>query len=367
MKKRFWGAMPAIAFILAVVTGSVSLFAMPQEQWSEAERRPLASAPVISSANIMDGRFFDDLDMWLADHFTAREYFRHLRLLYQTGVLKENEYNGFVREGDSIISLQKKVNEASVEYATGRFKAVWEKYLESAGGSVYGVLIPDKSAYLSGKGYPVLDFDLMEGMYSENMPYADIIGIEELLDLQDYYLTDSHWRQENLIPVAKYILEKMGRDASALDDESISKMLVYPFLGVYAGQSAMDPDPETLYYLTGGFLDGLKAIDMENKAPTAIADPINCDERDLYTMFLGGGKGLIRIDNPNGPEGELILFRDSFGSSMAPLLAAGYSRVYVVDLRYVHPDVLGRYIRFTGQDVLFMFSEILMNNSQGIR
>ena len=110
MKKRFLGALPAIAFIIAVITGSISLFALPSKQWSEAERRQLALAPAVSMPNIMDGKLFDDLDMWLADHFTAREYFRHLRVLYQTGLLHENEYNGFVLEGNSIISLQKKVN-----------------------------------------------------------------------------------------------------------------------------------------------------------------------------------------------------------------------------------------------------------------
>ena len=37
---------------------------------------------------------------------------------------------------------------------------------------------------------------------------------------------------------------------------------------------------------------------------------------------------LLTVDNPNArTDRELVIFRDSFGSSLAPLLLEGYSRV----------------------------------------
>ena len=53
---------------------------------------------------------------------------------------------------------------------------------------------------------------------------------------------------------------------------------------------------------------------------------------------------------------RLIVFRDSFGSSPAPLLAA----------RYIDPYLLSRYMRFENADVLFLYSATLLNDSQGV-
>ncbi len=365
MIKKITGHLPALAFLSAVIVGGTTLFALPKNTWSYTERRPLASAPEFSSKNFLNGHWFSELDTWMADHFQARETFRHMRVVFQTGILNESEYNGFIEYEGSIVNLQKDVNEASISYAADRFEAVWQKYLQNKNVNIYQTIVPDKSSLLEGN-FPTLDTGLMDRLYGEALPFANPLSLRGLLTLEDYYLTDTHWRQEALIPVAQHILKEMGRDTSLLNG-NFKENSLYPFLGVYAGQSAMAPAPETIFYLTGGYFDGLSVIDLETHAPMLLYDPQGCDERDLYTMFLGGGKGLIRIDNPSAPEGELILFRDSFGSSMAPLLTSAYSRVYVVDLRYVHPDVLGRFIRFNGSDVLFMFSETLLNNSQGLR
>ncbi len=58
---------------------------------------------------------------------------------------------------------------------------------------------------------------------------------------------------------------------------------------------------------------------------------------------------------------ELILFRDSFGSSIAPLLLDGYSKITLVDIRYIHPDLLGKFVDFRGCDVLFLYSSLVLN------
>lgn len=39
------------------------------------------------------------------------------------------------------------------------------------------------------------------------MPYIDLT---DLLSLDDYYRTDSHWRQEKILPVAQRLAETMG-------------------------------------------------------------------------------------------------------------------------------------------------------------
>ena len=77
---------------------------------------------------------------------------------------------------------------------------------------------------------------------------------------------------------------------------------------------------------------------------------------------------IITLENPEvakrlGEEKELIIFRDSFGSSLAPLLTTEYSKITLVDLRYIASPLLRNVVDFkAGQDVLIIYSTEILNN-----
>ena len=88
------------------------------------------------------------------------------------------------------------------------------------------------------------------------------------------------------------------------------------------------------------------------------------NSQDKYDVYLSGATPIITVENPNGPEGkELLLFRDSFGSSIAPLLLENYQKITLVDLRYVSSTILDNYIDFNNQDVLFLYSTVVLNQN----
>ena len=64
---------------------------------------------------------------------------------------------------------------------------------------------------------------------------------------------------------------------------------------------------------------------------------------------------------------ELILFRDSYGSSLAPLLAESYAKITLIDIRYISSELLDDYVNFAGQDVLFLYSTLTLNSSQSLK
>ena len=89
---------------------------------------------------------------------------------------------------------------------------------------------------------------------------------------------------------------------------------------------------------------------------------------DPYELFLSGSVSLLTVDNPNArTDRELVIFRDSFGSSLAPLLLEGYSRVTLVDIRYLSPSQLGNFLTFDRQDVWFLYSTSVLNNSSTLK
>jgi hypothetical protein len=74
------------------------------------------------------------------------------------------------------------------------------------------------------------------------------------------------------------------------------------------------------------------------------------------------------LENPLAEtERELVIFRDSFGSSLAPLLLDGYRKITLIDLRYVSSSYLDKLITFDQQDVLFLYSVGLVNSGRLLR
>lgn len=85
-------------------------------------------------------------------------------------------------------------------------------------------------------------------------------------------------------------------------------------------------------------------------------------------MFLSGSLSLITIENPQATrDKKLILFRDSFGSALAPLLISGYREITLVDIRYIHPDHLGQFVDFEGCDVLFLYSTLVLGHGEMLK
>ncbi|UKI28962.1 MAG: hypothetical protein L6V78_00890 [Clostridium sp.] len=56
---------------------------------------------------------------------------------------------------------------------------------------------------------------------------------------------------------------------------------------------------------------------------------------DSYDIFLAGATPVLKITNNKVADKKLIVFRDSYGSSIIPFLAENYHEVIVLDLRYV--------------------------------
>ena len=153
-----------------------------------------------------------------------------------------------------------------------------------------------------------------------------------------------------------------------LDASYTTNQVDDPFYGVYYGQLALSVQPDTLNYLNNETLDACTVYDFETDSFLPIYDFAKTKGKDPYEMFLSGSKSLLTIENPNATtDKELILFRDSFGSSIAPLLVEGYAKITLVDIRYMSPMLLGNFIEFTNQDVLFLYSTSVLNNSNTLK
>ena len=158
------------------------------------------------------------------------------------------------------------------------------------------------------------------------------------------------------------------KTASFEETELIRTKVERPFYGVYYGQAALPMDAETMYYMTNDLLENCIVHNFETGGQTKIYDMEKLQSRDLYDIYLSGAAALLEIQNPAATTGrELVVFRDSFGSSLIPLLVKDYAKITVVDTRYIATDLVGEYLEFHDQDVLFLYSTLILNSSNSLK
>jgi hypothetical protein len=229
-------------------------------------------------------------------------------------------------------------------------------------------VVPDKGYYLAeAAGQLSMDYETLFSLMEAGMPWAEQIDLTVSLSAGDYYQTDTHWRQEKLLDAAGVICQALGVTSPKAEDYT-PKAVERPFYGVYYGQAALPMKPESLYLMKSEVLDHCTVYDHETGKTGSVYDLSKLDSRDLYDVYLSGARAMLTIENPRGQAGkELIVFRDSFGSSMVPLLVQDYAKVTLVDTRYISSELLDQFLDFHGQDVLFLYSTLILNSSSAIK
>ena len=351
--------------LILAIWGGLAAFAWGKApaEVSDAERRPLEQFPAVSGESLLSGQFMKDFADYAVDQFPLRDGFRTLNAYLTYYLLGQKDNNGIYLSDGYAAKMDYPLDEGSVSNALTRFMELHELYLE--GSEVHFALVPDKSYYLAEEaGVLSIDYDALYAHVAESLPWAELIDLREYLTIDDYYRTDTHWRQEQIVPAAQAIAQKLGVTVPEFQQMAIDR----PFYGVYYGQAALPMEPDTMYYLTNEVLENCTVTIHDSGTTAAVLDTTKLGSRDLYDVFLSGGAAVLEINNPAGQAGkELIVFRDSFGSSMVPLLLNDYETVWVLDTRYVNPAMLGNFVDFHGQDVLFLYSTLILNSSSALR
>ena len=353
--------MTMVVFLTLQIILCAVAFVHPAER-SDSERRELAQFPKeITWTGILEKTTMDEFEAYTLDQFPFREFFRCIKAHFQMDVLRIKENNGLAVEDGYIAKIESEFNPGLVDYSIGRLEYIYEQYLSGSNEKTYVSIIPDKN-YFFGKefGYPAPDYDALVNKVRASLPGMTYIDLFDCLSLEDYYRTDTHWSQDKL----GNVVNKLATEMEISDGLSgnYTEHRLEGFEGVYFSQSALYPQPDTLVYLTNDILDACTVFDYEDGETYGIYNQEQFEGEDSYNFFLSGTRALLRIDNPNATtDKELIIFRDSFGSSLAPLLVEGYKSVYLVDIRYVAPDFLGNLIEFEGKDVLFLYSASILD------
>lgn len=362
--------------ILAVTLAGLFIFGfsvwsliLPDKEISKTERSKLEQFPELSINAIQSGEFMSKFDTYTLNQFPLRDLFRTIKATTAYYVLGQKDNNNFYLIDGYIVKMEYPMNTESVKNATDIFTEMYENWLKDTDANIYLSIIPDKNYFAADEGYLSMDYENFVETVKEDMSFAEYIDIFPTLELSDYYKTDTHWRQESITDTAEVLASGMG---ATLKGEYETKKADTEFYGVYHGHSALSYLPaDDLYYLTNETLENAKVTDLETykEIPLYDMEKLSSDDDtkipDAYEMFLSGpNRSILTIDNPNATtDKELIIIRDSYANALAPLLIEGYKKITLVDIRKVPANRLSRFVPVKDQDVLFLQSTLVLNDS----
>ena len=339
-----------IVFLIIIIgLGFISIVAK-DNLLSTFERRKLATFPKF------DKNFTSKLDDYLLDQFVFRNKLINLNSFINRKVLNKIDNNDVYVVGDNIYDKTYPLDEKQVTNFSKKVNYIINNYCDNS--NVYYSVIPDKSKFLFHGKYLKLDY---KQLYSSvrNSIRGEYIDITSNLDIEDYYRTDIHWKQENLSDVVKTLVTSMGKEYKQID---YIKNTYDNFYGASYSKAGTNIKPDVLTYLYNEDMKNISVRHLEYGEKN-IYDIEKLTSLDSYDVFLSGASSFIEIENKNvADDSKLIIFRDSFASSIIPLLTPYYNKITVVDLRYMDFNYAKANLDFENSDVLFLYSTLIINN-----
>ena len=341
---------------------------LPDGDMTTSERRRLARFPELSAGTLSSGAFMSNFEKYSLDQFPLRDTFRSLKAFTAYNLFAQKDNNDIYEADGYLAKIEYPMKENQITGAADKFNRLQAEYLTDS--NVYFAMVPDKNYFLAEEnGMLRLDYDRLQEIFFDRLdPAFQVIDIMDTLTIEKYYRTDTHWDQAKLTDTVNRIAGEMGF-ADRLTGGYIENT-IENFYGVYCGQSALSVKPDTLTYLTSDVLEGCTVTNLETGATSVynLNKLTDGTSMDNYDIFLDGPAALITVENPAAKtDRELLLFRDSFGSSIAPLFVEAYAKVTLIDLRYLSSEYLSEFVEFTDRDILFLYSTTILNTSEMLK
>ena len=333
----------ALVFLLAIFITPILIFAVPKPGFSEVENKELAKFPTFSAKTLLNKTFMSGFETYSADHFPARPQWIELqtRSLLTIG---QKEVNGVYILKDRLIE---KIDEPEYpEYMANSVMAMKE-FAGRFSGSTYLMLAPTAAEIYRQDlpfGAPTLDeSQVIRSVYDSLKDDLSAVDVYSSMtanrDSGIYYRSDHHWTSRGAYLGYSALSNQLGFTAIPLDLFDIEHAS-HEFRGSLYSKvvyDSIEADTIDIYsYPEGPSVTGVSIFTgQEWQEHDGLYFREYLEKKDKYATFLGPNQPIVTITTDCPTDKELIVFKDSYAHSLAPFLAQHYSKITLVDLRYL--------------------------------
>ena len=326
MNQKVFEILTAVLFCGFLGAMSLLYLLLPEETFSDREKRYLAQAPAMERESIASGEWGADAETYMADHIPGRDFFVGLNAY--TDLLTGRQVSKDIRVWkDYLLEAPKTPDFGVIDRNMEKING----FADLVDQPVDLMIVPSTGWAAGLPGYEddaVVDRTMETA--GENVIPVDLrpvfAGRPEL-----FYRTDHHWNSEGAYRGCAAYLSHLGLEPR--EEESFQREDAGLFQGSTYSRSALWLTPGEPMELWVGS-EELTAVNGENPEPHAgVLYRERLEELDKYTVFLDGNHSLVRVTNPHG-EGKLLVIRDSFSNSLGCYLGESFGEVVLADLRY---------------------------------
>lgn len=362
--------------LILIAIPIMTFVTLPEEDrpYSENENRYLAGFPKISFETYLDKSAMEGFEEWFSDRVYGRESWIKLKNGTERFIGK-TEINGVYTVGDQMMQVWTGYDKDFIDLSISAVNKFTERHSDIP---VYFMLAPTSQeiyADLLPKTALVGSQTELKDYCRENMK-CNTIDIFSLLknnsDSYIYYRTDHHWTS-----YGAYIAYTEAAKALGLQSEPLSSFDIEHASSSFRGtlysktlDDSITPDVIDYYHFNGGRSEPTLIVNTGagEKTYDSLYLREYLDVKDKYSSFMGSNSPMMTVisgDNPNGP--SLLVFKDSYAHSLIPFLANHYSKITVLDLRYINAGYSMLVDVNDYDSVLFMYNAITFSEDTNIR
>lgn len=324
----------------------ISLFfilniAIQDKEFSPRENRYLQQAPRFTFSALTDGSFTEDFESYVTDQFAFRDAWTTLKARCERLTGKQENKGIYYSDGGHLLEAFTAPAEARIAANVGYINTLADNVdvpvsfaLIPGATEIKQELLPSHAPSDSQRAVIEQAYSLFEGQT------VDIASsLEQHSGDYIFYRTDHHWTSLGAFHGFEALCGAWGLPCpplSSYERETVSEDF-YGTAWSASGFSWVAPDSMEIFVPAD---DRIRVTSYANAEPRDVSlyDRSFLDQKDKYSMFLGGNTP--RVDIETGREGErLLVLRDSYSDSLAPFLTECFSHVTMLDMRYFKTSV----------------------------
>lgn len=333
-----------VTIFLLILSGmSVFGFAAGDERYSEKENRYLAIKPDLDSGNLLNGKYQEDYETYLADKTVFRNKWIEFKTYIELASLKK-DVNGVYFGKDNYLIARQDTDKFETENADRNCEYL-EEFVDNykKNTDICVMLVPNTSEILKEK-LPKYAYNFNETKYINDI-YKEIgedntVDVNEILKVHKdeylYYKTDHHWTTLGAYYAFTEYADKTGINI----EKYTTKLVTDKFYGTMSSKVNLEIEADKVYIYEA---DKEEDVSVSYNNSTELKDSLYemsaLDKKDKYSIFLGGNNPLVQITTNAKNDRKVLVIKDSFAHCFIPFMISGFSKIDVVDLRYYNESI----------------------------
>lgn len=358
---RFITVLFCVFLGIFLVAGAVA----PDRVFSPIENRNLQQRPTPTVETLLNGKFTKAFETYVTDQFYGRDVWTAAKAVSERALGKQENNGVYFCKDDTLISRFELTKPEQLQKNFGYV----EQFAQKAGIPVYFSLIPGAVSIWADRlpaGAPNADQKSILAEAPKAAPSARWYDTYDALwdhrGEEVFYRTDHHWTSLGAYYGYTALSKALGWPPVSLS--SYNKTTVTEdFYGTVFSSSGVrwvKPDAIDIYVPDDGVTVTSYTYDKEGRPveeERALYDLSYLEEKDKYSMFLGGNQSLCVVRTSHRDAPKLAIIRDSYADSMIPFLTPHFSEIHLIDLRYYKLSVAD-YLQAHGVDAALVLYSV---------